>query len=209
MKGFQRSRRTSGRQLQQTVISLLQQTRLVNTGISNTNSGGTLVPVAVGSPGFGSVLLQGFDKGLIQIEEALSSLQFICTNANLTQTFTGSYSIGTTAAVDTTLAGTASNIVGITTIPAATAGVSPLITNTPAALSLVVNNCDSVSGTGTKIVNGPLTTSNPNGETSVSIKTGPGLGLYLNLVLANVSTASVSVAAQGTISLSYSVTGNY
>lgn len=209
MKGFQRSRRVTGNQLQRTVISLLQPSRLVNTGNSNTNSGGVLIPVAVGSPGFGSALLQGFEKGLIQIEEALASLQFTCTDAHLTQTFTGNYSIGTAAAVDTTLAGAASNIVGITALAAATAGVSPVTTNTPAALSLIVNNSDSVSGTGTKIVHSPLTVALPNGENPVSIKTGPQLGFYLNLVLANVSTAPVSVSVWGEVALSYSVTGNY
>lgn len=170
---------------------------------------GSLISVAVGAPGFGSVLIQGLPKGNVQIEEVLANLQFICTDANLTQTFTGNFSIGTAAATSNVLAGNNVNVVPSTAISAATAGVSPLTLATPAALSLVLNNSDSVSGTGTRVVQTQPSIAVPSGNSSQTIKTGPALGFYLNLTLSTVTTAAVNVTVNGQIVVTYSVTGNY
>ena len=178
----------------------------------NTGVGGSIVSVAVGAPGFGSILIQGFPKGVVQIEEAIASIQLQSSSANINATFSGSFSIGTTAAVDTALGGTASNIVPVTAISAATAGLSPITNAISAALSLVVNNADSVSGTGTKVVPGQPavgTITQASGGSPQSIKTGPSLGFYLNLALSTVSTGAAPVTALGQVTLSYSVTGNY
>jgi len=206
--GLPRSKRGSTSS-QVTVIIPIVGSKLVTTGNSLTSAGGTVVSVAIGAPGYGSVLLQGFPKGNIQIEEALSNLQFVSTDANITAAFSGVYSIGTAQTASATLTGTSANICASTAISAATAGVSPITVCTPAALSLVVNNSDSVSGTGTRIVMAQPTVAVPSGNSSQTIKTGPNLGFYLNLALSTVTTAAVNVSVSGQIVLTYSITGNY
>ncbi|CAB4169249.1 hypothetical protein UFOVP1516_63 [uncultured Caudovirales phage] len=207
-KGLLRSKRglTSS---QVTVIIPIVGSKLVTTGTGLTVAGGTAVSVAIGAPGFGSILLQGFPKGNIQVEEALANLQFTCTDANITAAFSGVFSVGTAQTASATLTGTSANIVASTAIAAATAGVSLVTPNTPAVLSLVVNNSDSVSGTSSKIVMAQPTVAAPSGVSSQTIKTGPNLGFYLNLALSTVTTAAVSVSVSGQIVLTYSITGNY
>lgn len=170
---------------------------------------GSLVTVGVGAPGFGSVFIQGLPKGNILIEEVLVSLQFTCVSPNLTTTFTGSYSLGTTAATSAVLAGANIDIAAETVLTAATAGVSPLITNVPAALSVIINNSDSVSGTGTRVVQTQPSIAVPSGNSAQTIKTGPNKGIYLNVTLNAVTTAAVVAAVTGQIVITYSVTGNY
>lgn len=206
--GLPRSKRGSTSS-QVTVIIPIVGSKLVATGNSLTVAGGSAVSVAIGAPGFGSVLLQGFPKGNIQIEEALSNLQFVSTDANITAAFSGVYSIGTAQTASAVLTGTSADIVGSTAIAAATARVSLVTPNAPAALSLVVNNSDSVSGTGTKLVMAQPTVAVPSGASSQTIKTGPNLGFYLNLALSTVTTAAVNVSVSGQIVLTYSITGNY
>lgn len=206
--GLPRSKR-SLTSSQITVVIPLVGSKLVTTGNALTSAGGTLVPVAIGAPGYGSVLLQGFPKGNIQVEEALANLQFSCSDANITAAFSGVFSIGTAQTASATLTGTSANIVASTAISAATAGVSAVTPNTPAELSLVVNNSDSVSGTGSKIVMAQPTVAAPSGVSSQTIKTGPNLGFYLNLALSTVTTAAVNVTVTGQVVLTYSITGNY
>lgn len=174
-----------------------------------TGVAGSIVSVAIGAPGYGSVFIQGLPRGLVELETAISSLVFTCTDANITQTFSGVYSIGTTATASATLTGTAANVIASTSISAATAGISPLVNAVNPTIELAVSNVDSAGTTGTKIVLGQPTVASPTGTTSVTTKVSPGLGLYLNLALSTVATAAVNVTVTGQITINSSISGNY
>jgi len=140
--------------------------------------------------------------------EAFANLQFSSlitgvANPNVPATFTGNFSLGTTATADATLTSTDANIVASTAMTTAVASVSAITPSVGTSLALVVNNSDSVSGTTPRLV------PNGTGVTSVTVKTGPAININLNISVANVSTAAAPITANGSITISYAVTGNY
>jgi len=91
----------------------------------------------------------------------------------------------------------------------AVASVSPITPSVGTALNLIVNNSDSVSGTAARLVPGPVTAAAPSGNTSQTVKTGPAIGVNLNISVANVATAVAPITVNGSITLTVAVTGNY
>jgi hypothetical protein len=102
------------------------------------------VNVADGAPGFGTVVLSGLPQGNILYLGTVSYLQFATDDADITATFDGDYSIGTTATVDNSLATTDADIVPSTAFGAATAKLSPVIrgASTDALGGMVIDNTD-------------------------------------------------------------------
>jgi hypothetical protein len=87
----------------------------------------TLTNVAVtltatgGAKGFGSVKLYDFPEGYVYFIGAVADLAITSADADLSDTWTGDISFGTTADDNAALAGTEVNIIPETTVPAATA----------------------------------------------------------------------------------------
>jgi hypothetical protein len=93
-----------------------------------------LVSVADGAPGFGTAVIGGLPQGNLLLFGAVAYLQFTNVGANITATFTGSFSIGTEPTADNDLVdANEANVVQSTTLTAATAGVSPNTRGTTAA----------------------------------------------------------------------------
>lgn len=83
--------------------------------------------VADGVPGFGSAVIGDFPEGNILFLGAIAYLQFTSADADLTATFDGDFSIGTTPASDGSLTGADADVVPSTALGAATAKVSPWV----------------------------------------------------------------------------------
>ena len=94
------------------------------------------ISVADGAPGFGTVVIGDFPEGNIGFRSAVAYLQLTTADADVTATFDGDFSIGTTPTADNALAGTEVNIIPSTALGAATAKVSPTVraVNTTAAV---------------------------------------------------------------------------
>lgn len=86
---------------------------------------GLTVSVADGSPGFGTAVIRDLPEGNLCLLGALAYLQFETSDADITATFEGDYSIGTAPTADGSLAGGEVDIIPSTALAAATAKVSP------------------------------------------------------------------------------------
>lgn len=75
--------------------------------------------------GFGGAVAGDFPEGNILFLGAVANLTFTTAAANIIATWAGSFGVGTTPNADTSLATTEVNLIGATTLTAATAGVSP------------------------------------------------------------------------------------
>jgi hypothetical protein len=119
--------------------------------------------------GFGTAVAGDLPEGNILILGAIAYLQFLEADADVTDTYTGNFSVGTTATADATLDTTDANLVASSAISAATAGLSPVTRGASAAdASEVLDNTDgslevnlnltiadaSISGTGSFVANG-------------------------------------------------------
>lgn len=89
--------------------------------------------------GFGSAVIGDLPEGNILFLGAAAYLQFSEADADVTDTFTGNYAIGTTATADATLDTTDANIVASSSISAATAGVSPVTRGVGATVAMLDN----------------------------------------------------------------------
>lgn len=100
------------------------------------------VSVADGAPGFGTSVIAGLPQGNILYLGAVGYLQFTTSDADITTTFDGDFSIGTTATADNTITGSDGDIIPSTAMGAATAKVSPVIrcTSTDALQGIVIDN---------------------------------------------------------------------
>lgn len=85
------------------------------------------VAAASTAVGFGTGVLSGLPEGQLKMLGAAAKLVFSGPGASddLTDTWAGDFSLGTTGTADVTLDGTDVNIIASTAIPAATAEVSP------------------------------------------------------------------------------------
>lgn len=103
-----------------------------------------VVNVADGAPGFGTVVLSGLPQGNILYLGCVSYLQFATNDADITATFDGDYSIGTTPTADNVISGSDADIVPSTAFGAATAKLSPVIrgASTDALGGMVIDNTD-------------------------------------------------------------------
>lgn len=81
--------------------------------------------VADGAPGFGSAVISGLPQGNILFLGAVAYLKFTSADADITTTYEGDFSLGTTATADNTLSGTDADIVPSTALGPATAKVTP------------------------------------------------------------------------------------
>jgi hypothetical protein len=95
--------------------------------------------------GFGSVSLGGLPEGNLLILGSLAYLRFSSSDADVIATWSGNFSVGSTATADTTLSGTDANIIAETAIAAATAKLSPQLRATGAA-SFYLDNTDRLLG---------------------------------------------------------------
>lgn len=75
--------------------------------------------------GFGTAVLGDFPQGNILVLGVLANMRFTATGANVTATFDGDWSLGTTATVDVTLLGTEVDLIASTALGVAIAKVSP------------------------------------------------------------------------------------
>lgn len=91
--------------------------------------------------GFGSANLGGLPEGNLLILGSLAYLRFSSSDADVIATWSGNFSVGSTATSDTTLDGTDANIVATTAIGAATDKLSPQLRATGAA-SFYLDNTD-------------------------------------------------------------------
>jgi len=103
------------------------------------------VNVADGAPGFGTAVIAALPQGNLLYLGAVSYLQFVTTDADVTATFGGDYSIGTVPTANNSLgdAGDA-DIIPSTPMGAATAKVSPIIrgASTDALGGGIIDNTD-------------------------------------------------------------------
>ncbi len=92
--------------------------------------------------GFGSSTLGGLPEGNILFFGAVAYVTIRTAAGGIIATFTGAYSLGTTATADSTLSATEINLVPQTTLAAATAGVSPRTRGTSGATEsgVILNN---------------------------------------------------------------------
>ena len=86
----------------------------------------TAISVADGAPGFGNVAIGQLPQGEILLLGGFAELVFTTADADVTATWTGSFSVGTVGTVDSDLADTGeATFIGSSVIAAATAKVSP------------------------------------------------------------------------------------
>ena len=116
-KGLPRSLGRSGAQSQ--IISKIQIS--VNTTVTVTATGAAI--------GFGSVVLNGLPEGYLKMIGAAASLDFSGSgsDANLSDTWSGDFGIGTTPASDATITAGDVDIIASTALGAATAEVAPTV----------------------------------------------------------------------------------
>lgn len=86
---------------------------------------GKVAVITNGAPGFGTVVIGDFPQGNIVLLGCVADMVFTKGDADITDTWTGNYSLGTGPNADGTLSGTEVDIVPSTALNAATAGVSP------------------------------------------------------------------------------------
>jgi hypothetical protein len=130
--------------------------------------------------GFGAVELEKVPEGNIFLFAAASYFVFSSVSSSITATFTGSYSLGTTATADATLSGTDANIVAAATLSAATGKVSPRTRSVSGSSILVLDNTDTT------------------------------IGVNLNLVIddGSISADNVTIVANGYVDLRFAILGD-
>jgi hypothetical protein len=119
--------------------------------------------------GFGSVVIGDLPPGNILFLGAVAYMQFTTADGDVVATYDGDYAIGSTPTADATVTGTDADIVALTALGAATAGVSPvargtnatqvILDNTDGSLELNLNvliDDANISGTGDFLVSGVL-----------------------------------------------------
>lgn len=91
--------------------------------------------------GFGTVVAANLPQGNILFLGAVAYMQFAGSgsDANLTATWTGNFSLGTAPTADVTLSGAEVDIIPSTAIGAATAEVSPIVRGTNATQAIFDN----------------------------------------------------------------------
>jgi len=140
------------------------------------------VSVADGAPGFGTSVIAGLPQGNILFLGAVAYLQFQTTDADITATFDGDFSIGTVPTVDNDLAdANEADIIPSTAMGAATAKLSPVIrgVSTDALGGLIIDN------------------------------TANTLELNLNVLIDDAAISGAAIfTANGTVSLAYLVMGD-
>lgn len=110
------------------------------------------ISVTDGAPGYGTVVIGDFPEGNVLLLGAVSYMQFLTADADVTATYEGDYSVGTAPTADGTLSGSEVDIIPSTAIAAATAKLSPvtrgatthalggtILDNTDGALELNLN----------------------------------------------------------------------
>jgi hypothetical protein len=101
------------------------------------------VAVADGAPGFGTAVIAGLPAGNILFLGAVSYLQFLTADADITTTFDGDYAIGTVATADGNVSdANEADIIPSTALGAATAKLSPVVrgVSTDALGGLIIDN---------------------------------------------------------------------
>lgn len=100
--------------------------------------------VADGAPGFGTAVIGSLPQGNLLYLGAVSYMQFATADADVTATFDGDYSIGTTATADNVITGSDADIVPSAAMGAATAKLSPVVrsASTDALGGMVIDNTD-------------------------------------------------------------------
>jgi len=93
--------------------------------------------------GWATAVLGDLPEGNILILGGAAYLQFTkaASASGITATFDGTYSVGSTPTADATLTGTDIDVIGVATISAATAGVSP-VTRGVNATQVMLDNTD-------------------------------------------------------------------
>lgn len=133
MKGLVRSLRRGAPQLQEVVRTIIPvRNKIVN------------VAAAAAGVGFGTVVLGGLPQGNILLLGALSYLQFagpVGGSANLVDTWSGDYALGTAPDADGTLAGSEVDLVPSTAVGPAVAELSPR-TRGANAVQVMLDNTD-------------------------------------------------------------------
>ena len=102
----------------------------------------TSVAVSDGAPGYGTVVVADFPQGNILFLGATLYPKFVTTSANITATFDGDYSLGTTPTADNVLSGTDANLIASTAIGAATAKESPVTRGASSGTPIMLDNTD-------------------------------------------------------------------
>ncbi len=98
---------------------------------------------AAAGVGFGTVVIGDLPEGNVLFIGGVSYLQFLTADADIGATWTGSYGVGTTPDADGSLATTEINLIGSSSIAAATAKLSPVTRGVSAAdASEVFDNTD-------------------------------------------------------------------
>lgn len=130
------------------------------------------VPISVAGTtgvGFGTAVIGDLPPGNILFLGAVGYMQFATADGDVQAAFDGDYAIGTTPTADATVAGTEADIVALTALGPATAGLSPvargtnatqvILDNTDGSLELNLNlliDDANISGTGDFTVSGVL-----------------------------------------------------
>jgi hypothetical protein len=133
-KGLPRSMRTGAQAAKQTIMKTVVRVRNV--------------PVTVDGLtgiGFGTVVIGDLPQGNILFLGATAYMQFQGpTSANLVDTWTGNFSIGTAPTADATLSGAEIDIIPSTALAAATAELSPRTRGVLATAAIFDNTDDSL-----------------------------------------------------------------
>lgn len=101
--------------------------------------------VVDGAPGYGTAVVAGLPQGNLLYLGAVAYLQFSTSDADITATFDGDYSIGTVPTADSDLADAGeADIIPSTALGAATAKVSPVVrgASTDALGGGIIDNTD-------------------------------------------------------------------
>jgi hypothetical protein len=140
------------------------------------------VSVADGAPGFGTSVIAGLPQGNILYLGGVAYLRFFTSDADVTATFDGDFSIGTVPTVDNDVAdANEADIIPSTAMGAATAKLSPVIrgVSTDALGGLIIDN------------------------------TANTLELNLNVLIDDAAISGAAVfTVNGTVSLAYLVMGD-
>jgi hypothetical protein len=101
------------------------------------------IAIADGAPGYGTAVIGGLPEGNILFMAAVGYLQFTSSDADLTATFDGDFSVGTVATADGDVSdANEADILPSTAMGAATAKLSPVIrsVSTDALGGLIIDN---------------------------------------------------------------------
>lgn len=115
MKGLPRSR-ARGSQYVNPITKLRIPVRNLAVAVANGSS----------APGIGSAVVGGLPQGNLLFLGAIAYLRFTSTDADVTATFEGDFSIGTAASADATLSGSEVDLIPSTAMGPAVAKVTPV-----------------------------------------------------------------------------------